>query len=294
MLSLANYVMRGPTQAWISVALLALLTVWLTPLGLLLGAVIGLVTLRVGVADGLKTALIAAFVILSVHQLAMGQVAPGLVALLEFVLPAWVLAWALRQTQALETPIHLAAILIGFALVVFHLMVPDPTQWWQSVMQDYLAPVMQQARSELPQQTLQNLAQLATLLLGMFVMVLWVSLVLLARWWQSALYYPGKFQAAFHQLRLPTSLGMMAALTAVGSLLTQSALVQDLAGVLMVAMMFQGLAILHHAVTLKQLNKAWLIGTYVLLMLFPQVLLIIATIGLVDIWMDIRNRWTQA
>ncbi|WP_019896460.1 DUF2232 domain-containing protein [Hydrogenovibrio halophilus] len=294
MLSLANYVMRGPMQAWIATLILAVLTVWLAPLGLLLGAVIALVTLRVSETDGLKVLAIAVLATLALHQLTMGQLWPGLVAVMEYMLPVWLLAWALRQTQKLATPIHLAVMLAAGSVLAFHLIVGDTVTWWQAVMENYLAPLMTQAGADLPRATIEQISQVATMLLAMFLVMLWVVMILLARWWQSALYFPGKFREDFYQIRLPLSLAILAAVAAVGSLFTQSLILQDLAAVLMIGLMFQGLSVIHHAIYLKEMSKGWLIGLYIMLMLFPQVILILATVGLVDTWMDIRNRWTQA
>ncbi len=54
MLGVANYVMKGPMQAFIAILLLSALTVWIAPLGILVGAIISLVTLRIGEIEGLK------------------------------------------------------------------------------------------------------------------------------------------------------------------------------------------------------------------------------------------------
>jgi uncharacterized protein YybS (DUF2232 family) len=58
-----------------------------------------------------------------------------------------------------------------------------------------------------------------------------------------------------------------------------------------VLLLLQGLAVAHQVRALKQARQAWLVGLYILMILFmPQTLILIACVGLVDIWADIRSR----
>ncbi len=294
MLGVANYVMKGPMQALIATLLLSALTVWIAPLGILVGAIISLVTLRVGEIEGLKVLAAAVATTLGLTLFMSGSIWPGVVGVIEYMLPIWLLSWVLRNTNSMALSLSLNMLIVGAGVIAFHLVVGDTAAWWQQVFKEFVQPVFEQTGTPFPQAMFEDLTQVATMLLAMFVVVLWFSIVLLGRWWQSALYVPGQFRTDFYEIRLPKGIAGLAVFVAVVGLFTQNGLIQDLSGVLMAGLMFQGLAVAHHTVHKRQMSSMWLGGLYVLLFLFPQAVLILATIGLIDIWVDIRNRWTEA
>ncbi len=294
MLFLARYLMQGPKEAMITIASLSVLTLWFAPVGFLLGAAIALLTLRVGVKEGAQVMGVAMLVQLTLAWATGPTLWPALTGALEFMLPAWALAWVLRATGSLATMIQLIIWLVGTLIVVFHLMVDNPVEWWKGLFTTLFAPIMDQAEMHVPDATWDQLAQLATSMLAMSVVILWASMVLFARWWQGALYAPGRFQRDFHSLALPRQLAWLTGLVALVGLLTgaqQHGLVSDLFAVLAAGLMFHGLAVIHALVERRQMSVNWLFATYVLLLLFPQTILLLALIALMDIWLDLRQRY---
>lgn len=294
MLSIANFVMKGQKQALFAILVLSALTVWIAPLGVLVGAIIALVTLRVGEQDGLKILLAATVVQIALSMLVSGSYWPGVVAVLEYMLPVWVLSWVLRATNSLALSLSLNILMVGAGVIAFHLFVGETAVWWMQVFNTYLTPVITQTGTTVPQDLMQSVADVATMLLAMFFVILWFVMLVWGRWWQSALYFPGKFRDDFYALRLPKNIALLAIVIALAGLFSESALIQDLSAVLMTGLMFQGLAVAHHAVNQRGMSSMWLGGLYLLLFLFPQTILILATIGLIDTWVDIRNKWTKA
>jgi uncharacterized protein YybS (DUF2232 family) len=68
-------------------------------------------------------------------------------------------------------------------------------------------------------------------------------------------------------------------------------LLADCLPVMLVAFGIQGLAIVHAIVNLRQKGKAWLVTMYVLLVLMlPQMVMMLATLGVLDQWFDFRKR----
>ncbi|GAB6034312.1 DUF2232 domain-containing protein [Galenea microaerophila] len=288
MLAIANTVMKGPKQAYLLASLLAFLTLLFSPVGLLWGAVIVLVTLRVGTQEGLKLLAVSALVNILGTLVITGSYLPALAAVMEYAAPVWAFAALLRQTQSLETTLTAIMLVVVGSILAFYLAVGNPEQWWLQVITQILEPVMTQANLDLPAEALQEFAHMLTFLMGMFMVILWFGIVLWGRWWQSRLYYPGQFQKDFYRLKLPASVVYAAIILSVAGLIfSQSTLLMDLTGVLMAGLMFQGLAIAHKVFSAK--HKAWLIGLYVLLFLFPQTILILATIALLDFWFDFRK-----
>ncbi|BBP43579.1 DUF2232 domain-containing protein [Thiosulfativibrio zosterae] len=291
MLAVASFSMKGATQAFIATLVFSALTVWLAPFGVIVGALIALVTLRIGVIEGLKTLIVAGATSILLSTTMLGSYWPGLVSIMEYMLPVWIASVVLRNTNSLALALNAIMMLVGLLVIGFHLMVGDTEAWWIQLYNTQLAPLLEQAGVDFKELDVTQMVSMITLLMAIFAVTLWFSIVLLGRWWQSKLYYPGRFREDFYQLRLPKNVAYVTVVFAVlGLVLDGNNLIQDLSSVLMAGLMFQGLAIIHFAVNQRALNTGWLVGLYVLLLLFPQTLLVLATVGLLDIWMNVRVR----
>jgi hypothetical protein len=291
MLAVASFSMKGAVQAFIATLVFSALTVWLAPFGVIVGALIALVTLRIGVIEGLKTLIVAGSTSILLSTTLLGSYWPGLVSIMEYMLPVWIASVVLRNTNSLALSLNAIMMLVGLLVIGFHLMVGDTEAWWIQLYNTQLAPLLEQAGVDLKELDITQMVSMITLLMAIFAVTLWFSIVLLGRWWQSKLYYPGRFREDFYQLRLPKNVAYVTVVFAVlGLVLDGNNLIQDLSSVLMAGLMFQGLAIMHFAVNQRALNTGWLVGLYVLLLLFPQTLLVLATVGLLDIWMNVRVR----
>lgn len=292
MLGIANYAMKGPTQALIATAGFAALSVFLAPFGILVGAIIALVTLRVSVAEGLKTLIWGVVSHTAVTLLLTGNYFPAVVSVIEYMLPIFLMAVILRNTQSMASALQFAMIIVGSGLIAFHLLVADPAQWWIAQFNEFVVPLLKESQIDYNLETISEMAGMVSLLIAIFIIILWYSILLVARWWQSELYNPGAFKADFYDLALPRSVAYMAILLAIIGLINgaEPGLAYDLSGVLIAGLMFQGLAIAHKTVAVNELHAAWLAGLYVLLFFVPQTMLILATIGMVDSWIDFRSR----
>jgi hypothetical protein len=296
MIAIANFVMKGPKQAYLSAIAFSLLTVWFGPMGLFVGAIIALVTLRVGTQDGLKLVAVSALTHLMVSVALSGSYLPSLIAILEFMFPIWLLSVVLRQTNSMGVTLQLAGLLAGAGLIASHLLIGDLPGWWMSLFNEAFKPVLDEAQVVYSVELIEQMAGVITMLLAMFAVMLWFGIVLSGRWMQSVLFYPGQFQQDFHQLRLPKNVAVVTAVVAIASLFfseQSGGLLGDLFGLLSVVLMFQGLAVVHHAVWVKQYSKGWLVALYILLFVFPQTVLVLAIIGMSDAFSDFRNRWIQ-
>ena len=119
--------------------------------------------------------------------------------------------------------------------------------------------------------------------------------LLLARAWQAGLYNPGGFGAEFRALRLGKRFALaallIAALAAVPQIGAAAAVAADTLFTLLLVYLLQGLALAHALVRRLQAQRGWLIGLYVLLLVAaPQVMPLLALLGWVDAWVDVRNR----
>jgi len=292
MLAIANYAMKGPQKALIATAGFSVLSVFLAPFGILVGALIALVTLRVSVAEGVKTLIWALVSHTAVTVLISGSYLPAVISAVEYMLPVFMMAVVLRNTQSLALALKSAMILVGLSLLVFHLIIADPVQWWIAQFNDVLAPLLEESGIAYNMESVTAIAAMVNMLIGVFILILWFSIILVARWWQSELYNPGGFKADFYDLALPKSVAYMAVVIAIFGLISgaEHGIAYDLSGVIIAGLMFQGLAIAHKTVAVNQMHTAWLVTMYALLFFVPQIMLILATIGLVDSWVDFRSR----
>ena len=295
MLGIATYSMKGPLQALIAVSLFSALSVWIAPFGLLVGAIIALVTLRVSVIDGFKTLAWGALVNIVLTLVVTGAYWPSVLAVMEYMLPIWLMSVILRQTNSLATALQFAMLVAGLGLIGFYLIIPNPSDWWLAQFNSVIAPVLESSGVDYQPEMITKMMNMVTMLLAVFAVILWFSILTIGRWWQSELYHPGQFKVDFYQLRLPKSTAYVAIVLAILGLALGEGdgLISDLTAVVVVGLMFQGIAIAHHSIAIKKMHKVWLVGLYILLFIFPQTMLILATIGLIDTWIDFRNRWKK-
>lgn len=265
-----------------------------SPLAYLSAAVIGLVTLRLGAVQGLSVVL-AGSMVLTVTGLIVGGLSLPLVisaALLWW--PVWVLALLLRSTRSLARVLRAAAALGAVLVILAHVSLGDPSQWWAPRLDAVLGPALAQHGMEAARY-IPDLARWMTAL-SVAALVFGVLLsLLLARAWQAGLYNPGGFGAEFRGLRLGRRFAvaalLIAALAAVPQLGTVAPVATDMLFTVLLVYLLQGLALAHALVQRLQAQRGWLIGLYVMLLAAaPQVVPLLALLGWVDAWVDMRNR----
>ncbi|MEQ8955194.1 MAG: hypothetical protein RL120_13765 [Gammaproteobacteria bacterium] len=270
MRSLAEFVMKGRRQAVIAVLLLGLvpLVYFLNP------AVVGLVMLRKGFREGI---LVFVWAVLPVGAWAyVGDVWPLLM-----LLSVTGMSVLLRETESWEFTL-LTGILVGVAGEMYLRLQPQVLDLVFLQLEQYLQS------NQLQGMQLEDLRELMTGFIGAVYMFLAVMLLMLARWWQAALFNPGGFQEEFHRLRIGPKAAMV--LLAVMLLANFGIVVPDTWVLFLVMpLLVAGLAVCHGVVKLKAMSGSWLIALYALLV-FPIVMQLLVLLALVDSWYDFRQR----
>ena len=294
MKALAAFVMRGRTQAITVAVLLAALALFLTPLGVISAAVIGLVSLRHGVREAAVVLLMGTLVLAGLGMALFGQ--PMALALMGLLLwlPLVVLGEVLRITRSFNFIVELM-VLAGFMLVgLQYLLMGDVTLFWQDLLSQYLGQYMNpEMASEEERAALA--ATMAPWMAGglgaAWFLQLLVSLFL-ARAWQAALYNPGGFSQEFYQLRLGRWLLILApVLLITGMVADEPTFLSQLALVAMSAFFVQGIAVVHSVVSGRENGQYWLIGFYFLLVIgMPASFTAVSAAGYADGWLNIRAR----
>lgn len=286
MRGLAEYIMRGRREATLAVAIAAAIPLlfWFS------AAALALVILRRGLSEalpilvwGMLPALVWSF---------LGDLTPLLV-----MLGSSALAVVLRQHND-WLRVLLLAVPLGVVFAVALLMaLGEPLQALAAGFREMLPELLGQMGVQLDEAAraalLARLDELMIPVLGgvmgaMHMLMVLFSLMI-ARSWQARLYNPGGFRQEFHQLRL-TPLASISLLIVV-VLAPQWPQLAMLSPVASVPLLVAGFALLHGVVGIKNLGTGWLIGSYVLFVLFIRFAYpLIVFLAFVDSLFDFRSR----
>jgi len=274
--------MRGRRQAlWVAVlGASSLMFSWLS------AAVLALVTLRRGPTEGayiLAWAILPAGVLLAVF----GDIGPlgmivGTTALA--VLLRWSSDWtmALCGASAVGVVTGLGMLWLGGAYL--------------EQLEVFFAEVFANFQAQIPEQDGQQVQLespgVATIagMLGLMNAVSCVLCLLLARWWQAALYNPGGFRQEFHSLRF--SAAASSTLVVLMLLLSTYGLAYRPWAVLFaVPLSVAGIAFVHARAARRGLGTGYLTMFYLLWIVLDPVKLIVIGVAVADSWINFRSRW---
>ncbi|MCB1825256.1 MAG: DUF2232 domain-containing protein [Candidatus Competibacteraceae bacterium] len=293
MKSIAVLVMRGRSAAVLIAAPTAVLFWVFPPILIVSGAVVALVTLRRGAAEGALLAALAGLGAGGLAGLVLGAVGPMLSVLLACWTPLWMLAWLLRATVSLSVTLRAAALLGLLGVGGFYLMLGDPAVWWSQALDGLRQglPALPSGERATLEQLLDLLRSWAPLLPGQVVsaaLLFVLAGLLLGRWWQALLYNPGGFRPEFHQLGLGRPLALLALALFGAAVLSGWPVLSNLVLVLGTLYSVQGIAVVHALVFKLRLSPAWLLLLYLLLV--PLLSQLVMALGIADAWVDFRTR----
>ena len=290
MRGLAEYIMRGRKEATLAVAIAAAIPLlfWFS------AAAVALVVLRRGLSEALP--ILAWGLLPALVWAVVGDLTPLLV-----IAGSAGLAVVLRQHNDWVRVILLAVPLgVVFALALLAAL-SEPLHALAGNFREMLPDMLQQMGVQLNETDmaalLSRLDELMIPVLGgvlgaMHMLMALVSLMI-GRYWQAGLFNPGGFRQEFHQLRLPAlaSIGLLVVVV----MAPQWPSLALLSPVASVPLLLAGLALLHGVVGAKNLGKGWLIGMYLLLVLFARFAYpLIMFLAFVDSLFDFRSRMRRS
>lgn len=302
MIAIARFIMRGPWQATLAVALLALISLVpiLGVLSVLSGAAVALVTLRMGAQRGLTVLCGAGLLLGLVMFLVQGQVGITVAVFFGLLLwlPLWLLAQLLRKTQSWPLTLDAAAAIGMVGVLVAYVVFADPAQFWRQMLTTVMNAMETQGGMGQLETFRAQLPQIATWMTGFLsgaVVLGLISSLMLGRWWQAVLYHPGGFRQEFLALRQSRSASVIAVAIVVLGLAGSGTLAdfaRDSAVVAIVVYSVFGLALAHSIAAITGASVGWLIGLYVVaFVLLPHVMLVLSMMGLADSFLDFRSRF---
>jgi len=294
---LAAYIMQGRLQAMMVASSLALLSLLLPPVSIVSTATVALVSLRLGAKEGLYVLLCSCLAAALLSMLLIGGYQFALMYALVLWLPVWVIAVILREGRRLEFAVE-TAVALGVVLVLgFFLLQTDPIAFWRQILTEMMQPMLDAQPDVSKEMAEQSAAMVATFMTGGVAAGSVFGLLFglfLARWWQSALYNPGGFRIEFLAMR-PHKLWAMAliCLSFVAAVTSGFAVdvLRNVVVVLSTLFIITGVAVLHSLFANGKNSRLWLTMFYITLFTIPHVLVIIAVFGLLDAWLDLRNKF---
>ena len=283
MRAMAEFIMRGRVQATLVVVGCAAL-----PLLFWLSAAAGcLVLLRRGLSDAIG---VLAWALL-----------PALVwwyfgepRTLMVLLGSWGLALTLRAS---ESWVRVLLVSVGLGLlyaVILGAVFREPIEVMAAELQKLLPHVFGDVYQQMSVEERARLGALITPvlngLIAALLQIVSVVCLILGRYWQALLYNPGGLGREFRSLRLPRAsmLVLLVCMLLGPNLGPQLAMLTPLCSV---PLMFAGLALIHGLVSAKRLTRFWLVGLYVTLLLFMQLIYpLLVVFAIVDSLIDFRGR----
>lgn len=252
MLGLARFAMKSPLNAGVLAAGFAALPLFYA----ISAALVALVTLRRGTTAGTQT-LVWSLAGALVSWLTAGLIMPLL------VLPITaIMAIVLRRVQDWRLTLLFAA-LLGLSIAVLG-QLAQPDRFVAVITQ--IQSVMIGNESQPGWRVLEGMKEdSAYLIMAADIFVALLCLIL-ARFWQAGLYNPGGFKAEFHALRFSGRLlvGWVAFLALTLAVKPAATLL------LLMPLIFAGVALVHGVVARAKLGEQWLVAFYLGTVLFNQ------------------------
>lgn len=200
------------------------------------------------------------------------------------------LATTIRRFNSLNLALQLISVLALLSVLVWALVLPGVPTALQAYVDSYVL-LLEQAQMPVDHDALEVLLAFAPVfLVGSAYLALLISVVL-GRYWQSLMSAPGGFGEEFRGFRLGLIAGVPATFGLVAGLILRWPSLINLALLCGLIFCVQGLAVAHAMAKTWNIGKAPLVVMYVMLVPVGQIVVpLIATVGLVDNWFDLRKR----
>ncbi len=299
--ALAGYAVRGPVQGALLSFSTLLLALIFPPLVVVSNALVALIWLRLGPQKGLISVAVALLAGTFIASFSGNPVFPAAL-MLSFWLPVVLMAYLLRRTVSLNLALLAGAALALVGVLVTYLVIDDPAQSWQSMVQQIRAQTeaasagtainsSNEAANARVEAWLANAGTWMTGFSAATQFLVAASSLLLARVWQARMFNPGGLQKEFHALRFGLAAGAVGLFIVAASVFIENQMLTNLAIVVIVVFAFQGLAVLHAITAKLKMHVLVLVGIYAfLIMLAPDSVKVLGMLGLADTWVDFRSR----
>ena len=256
------------------------------------GAIMALLVL----AQGTRLAVIEAFVaaaILAVTSLILGGTLTSVIVLMAGTwVPVMLLALLLVTMRSLTLTLQVSVIVAVATMLLFQVAVPDPAAFWQPYLNVMEAVIRENG---LQLDTSMLTAEVMTISAVLVFWMLYTAALLIGYWLYRGLPRETVDFGRFRDLNFGRVIAFTLALVSLLAFVIDVAWLSNVAFIVFVMFMMQGLAIVHWLHGEGVLPVIAVVSVY-LLMPFLQVLLVIvlAMIGYTDAWIGFRHRFKKA
>jgi hypothetical protein len=129
-------------------------------------------------------------------------------------------------------------------------------------------------------------------MLGAGTAMMSVLCLLLARYWQSALYQPGGFGVEFKALYYPVAVSSVLVVAAL-ALFSLGMQYRTWGMICLIPLTFAGLALIHARAVSRGRGSGWLTVFYLTWLIFDPVKLLVVLIAVADSWVNFRRLWSK-
>lgn len=301
-LALAKFTLKGPYQAATVVGLLAVLAVFIplllpnTVIGVFIATLctmlsctmVGLIILTQGSVSGLKAIGVSVLGITLVAWIVVEAPELGLWTGLVQWLPIIVLAQTLRSSKSLSMTMMVGVGIGAVAIATQYLVWNNLEASWINLALERMSQA-EQMQEQLVERNIQ-LIRLFVLALVAMAYLIFILIVICARWIQARLADSDGFGKEFRSLSLGKSAAAAGLVLILPSLWLNQAWMNSMAFLVVIAFMFQGIAVVHDRLARWKKSGLWLGVFYILLLIFPQVVALSAITGLIDNWLGFRKK----
>ena len=286
--AIARWLVARPHNAVLGLAV----TVLMPAPQLISGAVVALLILAKG-ASRVAIEMVAVTAVLAVASLILGGALTSVVVL---VVGAWgpviLLAMLLTAMRSLTLTMQVSVIGAVAAMLLFQVAVPDQAAFWQPYL-DVMDAVIRENGLQLDTELLT--AEIMTVSAVLVFWMFYTAALLLGYWLYRGLPQASVDFGRFRDLNFGRVIALTMAVLSVLALVTGVAWLSNVAIIVFVMFMMQGLALVHWLHGEGILPIFAVVSVY-LLIPFLQVLLVfvLAMIGYTDAWIGIRRRLKKA
>ncbi len=290
-----EYINRG----WREAALAAFVFSLIPFMGWVGIVIMALVTMRTSPKQGSIILLVTA--IPSLVFLWFGVDAPWVIAVLSGNVLAWILAVVLRQTSDWSKVLLTSVLVTVIFIVLLRLFVPDLHGYWFHLLNKLYSQANKDEQILLQIPPTMNLksyllavAKMLTPLLVLIQVILALSNLLIARWWQASLFNPGGLSKELYQVKLSywCSVILIATIAAIYLGIT---IAWTILPVVVLIYFLGGVAVFHALVRSRKTKTPFIWLFYGLVVLLaPYSLAIVAGLGIADSFVDFRAKDTRS
>jgi hypothetical protein len=285
-------------QAIMVAASFALLSIIAPPVSIVSSAAVALVTLRRGATEGWYILICACLASALLGIFLMGSYQFPLLYGLVLWTPVWLIAIVLREGRHLFLAIEIVIVIAILAVISAYLYQPNLAQFWETQLDPLLKPTLVKSNPEMPVAAIaHSLSVFYHFIITGLVALIYVTGTLaglfLGRWWQAGLYNPGGFKKEYLALQGQPALAIATLAIIGGGLLFSGVMAEicwNVSLLLFVLYAFVGTIIIHCAFSTLKMKGFLVPFLYVTMAIIPHALIPAAVIGLIDTWLNLRNK----